>query len=141
MSYDSDRIAFYTEMLTEWGSRTPIIFDTVSDDDKVTQGSDPWVNCFLEPIETSQKNIGTSTSVLYRTPGLFIVDIYDREDNGSAEILRLADVVRDIFLGQFLNGSAIYVKKVSLLRREPYLGWNSRRSLVYYESTEYTSRA
>jgi hypothetical protein len=140
MSYDNDRIVFYTEIITQWGATTPILFDSVSDDEPITKGNDPWIHCNIVPLTTKQKSLGTSTSVLYRTPGLFTIDIYDRVNNGIAEILRLADKVKGIFLGKAFDSSMILVNGVSVDRREEYNGWNSRRVNIHFESNEKVDR-
>ena len=139
MSYDSDRIAFYTEFSTQWGSTTPIIFDMVQDDDLVTKGSSPWVNCMIEHFDTQQKSLGTS-SVMYQTLGLFNVDIYDLHINGYADILRYADTIQTMFIGKHLDESKILVNRVSIMHREPYMQWISKRVSIHFSSILYIDR-
>ena len=140
MSYDNDRISFYTSMNTLWGETTPIRFDTIQDQDKITVGSDPWIHCNIDHSDTQQKSLGANTAVLYQTLGMFMIDVYDRKEKGFAQILKYADILRLHFMGRSLNSNTIRVTSVSILKREPFQGWNSRRVMVNFESNEYTNR-
>ncbi len=139
MSYDNDRISFYTELSNAWGVTTPLRFDSIHSDDQITTGNAPWIHCNINHMGTQQKSLGTS-NVLYQTLGSFDVDIYDREEKGFANILKYADTIRTLFIGKSLSSMTIRVISVSILKRENYKGWNSRRVLIHFESNEYTSR-
>jgi hypothetical protein len=140
MSYDSDRIAFYSELQTKWGSTTPLRFDSIQENDQITRGTDPWIHCNIDHFDTRQTSLGVATSVMYRTLGAFMIDVYDREENGFAQIMRHADTLNKMFMGKMLNNGLILVDRVSILTREPYMGWNSKRVSIHFTSTEYVSR-
>ena len=139
MSYDNDRIQFYTTLNTLWGSTTPIRFDTIQDNDQISKGSVPWIHCNIDPYETDQGNLG-STNILHRTQGIFTIDIYDRTNNGFAQILKYADTIKTAFVSSYLSDNSIRVGKVSILSRESYEGWSSKRVQINYVSNEYVQR-
>jgi len=125
MSYDSDRIAFYTKIIEEWSDTTPIRFDEVPDEDDVLMGADDWIRCYLEPSMTYQATLGRTSATLDRTTGQFIVEIYGRTGNGTAGLYRHADTIRGIFMGQHLADGRILVQRVSVMLRKPYRQWLS----------------
>jgi len=132
MSYDSSRIALYTVLSN--GITTPIRFDTILEDDPITTDINPWVKCFIDPIETSQKSIGTEAP-LDRTIGQLVVEIYDRESNGFAEIYRIADTISNLYRGKTFDNGDIFISKVLVLNKASYSGWNCRiLQIAYTES-------
>ena len=139
MSYDGDRIAFYTELNTTWGDTTPIRFDFIQEDDQITKQKEPWIHCNIKHTDTQQANMGV-TNVLDRTPGMFLIDIYNRQEKGIAQILKYADTLKTAFMGKSLNSGSIRVIKISILDREPYMGWISKRVLIHFESEDYVAR-
>ena len=140
MSYENDRISFYTSINTLWGTETPIRFDTIQDQDNISTGQSPWIHCNLDFSETNQTNLGTNTAVLYSTLGMFMVDIYDKKEKGLTQILKYADIIRSHFMGKSLSHNTIRVTSVAIVKKEPFQGWISRRVMVLFVSNEYTSR-
>jgi len=138
MSYDSSRVALYTVLNDGIGATIPIRFDTISEDDNITMGVVPWVRCYIDPIETSQHSIGTSMP-LDRTVGQLIIEIYCRESDGFADIYKIADTISDLYRGKTFDNGDIFISKVLVLKRDVYMGWNSRILNIVY--TENKSRA
>jgi hypothetical protein len=135
MSYDSARIALYTELKTNLPSTIGLRFDTIKETDPIVNSRKSWVRCMIEPIETSQHSIGMSKP-LDRTVGLLNIEIYDLEENGYAGILRIADTIKSIYYGKsFLNGDLV-INSVMMLNKETYSGWNIRVLQVRYVQNE-----
>jgi len=116
MGYSVQRIAFYTALKYGLNSSIPIRFDSILDNDPITTSGNLWVKCHIEPMETFQHSIGTSNP-LERTPGLLIVNLYDREKNGYADILRQCDVIKDIFLRKSFDSGRIRINKVQIKKK------------------------
>ena len=116
MSYDSSRIALYTVLKNNLSSTVGIRFDTIKEDDPIVLDSEPWVRCMIEPIETSQHSIGMSKP-LDRTIGILNIEIYDLEENGHAEILRIADDIKEMYYGKSFDKGNITVHNITILNR------------------------
>ena len=126
MSYDSTRIALYSELLDKIDQNIiSLRFDTIKEEDPITLTHKPWIRCFLEPIETSQHNLGTSTP-LDKTIGFLMIEIYDREENGYAEILRIADFIKSLFYRKSFQNGDIIINKATILNKKTYLEWNCK---------------
>jgi hypothetical protein len=137
LSFDSQRIAFETELIGAFGSSYEILFDTVPDDDFVTKYDEIWLRCYIDPYDDHQKNMGTANP-LDRTLGMFVVEIFDREENGSAEILRIADSVKELFKRKTYNGET-RVDRIKTGKRPISKGWNCRVVNIMYHSDETSS--
>jgi len=140
MSYDSARIALYTVLNSNIDQALiGLRFDTIMEEDPITDGSMPWIRAVLEPFETFQKSIGSSTP-LDSTLGFLNCEIYDREENGFAEIFRIADTLKQLFMGKRFDSGKIIIDRVSLLTRPAYHSWNSKLVQINYISNEQSTR-
>ena len=133
MSRDSDRILLYTIIRDKYDGVVPVRFDTIQEDDDVISSDSPWIMCMIDPYDSRQHGLGVSTSVR-RTLGMLVVRIYDREENGYADILRMEDEIEGLFLHKSFNNGSLRIKRISSVKRDAYKGWICRINNIHYES-------
>ena len=135
MSIDTTRIALYTALKEGIEEGTPLVFDTIPDDDPITEGDQLWLRCYLDPVDTFQHLIGTD-SPLERTIGFLIIEIYDREEKGYADIFRMCDSIKPIFRRKHFNSGSLRTERMQIQDREPYKNWNSKAVMIHYTEDE-----
>ena len=75
----------------------------VFDNRPAPEGEEVWVRLTILDGDTEQASIGGPTS-LYRHFGIIAVQVFVKEQTGTAKARQLADTVASIFRGQKFNG-------------------------------------
>jgi len=132
MSLDSIRIAFYGTLKSTLETLSiPFRFESIREGDPIVSQDQLWVRAFLQPDESFQHSIGTSTP-LTRSTGLFVIEIYDREEKGFAEIFRTIDSVKPYFYRKTFDSGKISISKINISKRSIVNGWISSVMTISY---------
>lgn len=134
MSYDSSRIALYTHLQNNI-TTIPIRFDSIKEDDPITNGNELWIRCYIDPFDTNQSNLGTNNP-LYETLGYLNIEIYDLEENGYADILRTADIIKSLYMRKSFNNGSLVIQKIKIIKRDVFAGWNNHVVSCFYIEKE-----
>ena len=84
---------------TEWDDATPILWPDV----RAAIPNETWVRFSMKNNEGAQKTIGASTNRFVRD-GVVIIQIFQKENQGSTDARAKADLAADIFLANGLDG-------------------------------------
>ena len=139
MSSDAERIAFDTEMISGF-TTTPLRFGSISEDDRITTEDNLWMNCNLIPGESFAGSIGTSASYIKKRLGMYEVTVWDREENGFADILRKLDEIENLFIGRSLNSGNTVITRTRTMPMSSYNGWSGKQITISYLASEQVSR-
>jgi len=141
MSIDNDRIGLYQAFIDGWESETTQYrFDTIQTNDQITLGVLPWIRIYISQGKTEQRNMGAN-SVLFRTIGsLLVFQIYARTEDGPADMYRIMDKIKLLFLGKTFNNGNIKIVGMSVHDRQDYNGWASKSIHFGFMSDEFIER-
>jgi len=133
VSHNNDRIALYTAVNNAFSSVCPIRFDTLPEADGIISSDSVWIHCELEPIKSRQKSLG-ATNPMKRTLGLLTIKIYDREENGSADIFDIMELIETTFLHKSFNSGTLYIDDIQFVNKSAVKGWICKLAIVHYHS-------
>jgi len=133
MSHDSERIALYSALQTALPVDTTLRFESVRENDTILDSDELWVLCKITPYLSHQKNLGVSNP-LKRSLGLFSVEIYDREENGFADIYRMIDTLEAAFLHETFDSGTLYIDRITHTTHQAIKGWNRMDVVIDYHA-------
>jgi hypothetical protein len=79
-----------------------------------------WARVTILPGNARQASLGSPGANLFRTPGVLVVQLFDRVGHGTKDLLEMANAVSDVFRAVTVGDIVYLAPSISLPGREDH---------------------
>lgn len=107
---NSARKLIYNRFINQWNDETPFGFDNEEFD---PPDNSPWVRLTVRNQVSNQSSLGKKSNRKFIREGSIIVQVFAPIEEGTSELDRLSELIRDMFEGERLS-SDVWVNQTDI---------------------------